>query len=125
MAWIKPPRGLIDIFDESLSDDPRVERRRLFGYPAAFVQGNLFGGLFQDRIFARLPGAQRATLEARYGPVEFELMPGRTMKAYAVLPDDIVADDAALAEILAQALSFTASLPPKAPKARKPRAGKA
>ena len=41
MAWKKAPAALIDLFGASLPDDPRIERRQMFGYPAAFVNGNL------------------------------------------------------------------------------------
>ena len=34
MAWEKAPRALVELFAESLPDDPRIERRKMFGYPA-------------------------------------------------------------------------------------------
>jgi hypothetical protein len=45
------------------------------------------------------------------------------MTAYAVIPDDVVADEAALAEVLAKAVAFTAALPPKARKPARKKAG--
>ena len=39
MAWVKASQGLMDLFAESLPDDPRVERRKMFGYPSIFVGG--------------------------------------------------------------------------------------
>jgi uncharacterized membrane protein len=50
-------------------------------------------------------------------------MAGRPMKDYALIPDEVLADEAALATALADAVAFTASLPPKEKKARKPKAG--
>jgi TfoX/Sxy family transcriptional regulator of competence genes len=111
MEWIKSPQGLIDLFAECLPDDPRIERRKMFGYPAAFVHGNMCAGLFGERMFARLSDQDRAALPG--GGSDFEPMPGRPMKAYAVIPDDVVADEAALAEVLARSAAFTAALPPK------------
>jgi TfoX/Sxy family transcriptional regulator of competence genes len=111
MEWIKSPQGLVDLFAECLPDDPRIERRKMFGYPAAFVHGNLCAGLFRDRVFARLSDEDRAALPG--GGDYFEPMPGRPMKAYAVIPDDVVVDEAALAEALAKAVAFTAALPAK------------
>jgi hypothetical protein len=81
MEWIKSPQGLIDLFVECLPDDPRIDRRKMFGYPPAFVNGNLCAGLFQDRVFARLADEDRAALPG--GGDYFEPMPGRPMKAYA------------------------------------------
>ena len=118
MAWTKSPQGLVDLFTESLPDDPRVERRKMFGYPSVFVGGNMCAGLFQDAMFARLSPQDVAQLsEAR----PFEPMPGRPMKGYVLVPDDVLADEAALATLLAQAVAFTATLPPKE---KKPKAAK-
>ena len=121
MDWIKSPQGLIDLFTECLPDDPRLERRKMFGYPAAFTHGNMVAGLFGDRVFARLSEPDRAALPG--GGDYFEPMPGRPMKAYAVIPDDVVADEAALAEVLAKAVAFTAALPPKVKKPARKKAG--
>ena len=122
MEWIKSPRGLIDLFTECLPDDPRLERRKMFGYPSVFVHGNLCAGLFRDMVFARLADADRAALPSGGGYLE--PLPGRPMKAYAVIPDDVVADEAALAEVLAKAVAFTAALPPKAKKPARKKAAR-
>jgi TfoX/Sxy family transcriptional regulator of competence genes len=111
MEWTKSPQGLIDLFTECLPDDARLERRKMFGYPAVFVHGNMCTGLFQDRVFARLSDADKAALPG--GGAYFEPMPGRPMKAYAVIPDEVVADETALAEVLAKAVALTAGLPAK------------
>lgn len=121
MEWIKSPQGLIDLFTECLPDDPRLERRKMFGYPVVFAHGNMCAGLFGERVFARLADDDRAALPG--GGDYFEPMPGRPMKAYAVIPDDVVADEAALAEVLAKAVAFTAALPPKAKKPARKKAG--
>ena len=120
MAWVKAPQALIDLFSESLPDDPRIERRKMFGYPAAFVQGNMCAGVFQDQVFARLSPADRAALPG--GGADFEPMAGRPMKGYALIPDDMLADESALAAELAKAVAFTASMPPKEKKAKKAKA---
>ena len=44
------------------------------------------------------------------------------MKDYALVPDDVLADEEALAAVLARAVEFTASLPPKEKKAKKAKA---
>lgn len=111
MAWAKSPQSLIDLFAESTPDDPRVERRKMFGYPAIFVGGNMCAGLFQDGMFARLAAGDRAALPGGGRP--FEPMPGRPMRDYVLVPDEIVADEGALAELIAKAVAFTATLAPK------------
>jgi TfoX/Sxy family transcriptional regulator of competence genes len=120
MAWEKAPRALVELFAESLPDDPRIERRKMFGYPAIFVHGNMCAGLFGDGMFARLSSTDRAALPG--GGAPFEPMPGRPMKDYALVPDDVLADEEALAAVLARAVEFTASLPPKEKKAKKAKA---
>lgn len=118
-TWRKPDPSLIDLFEEHLPHDPRIERRRMFGCPCAFVQGNMAAGVFQDLIFVRLATDARERLEAAYGPLPFEPMKGRASKRYMRLPDDLVADEEQVASLLAAAVNFTASLPPKEKAARK------
>jgi hypothetical protein len=91
----------------------------MFGYPAIFVQGNMCAGLFGEGMFARLSPADRAALPG--GGAPFEPMPGRPMKDYTLIPDDVLADEEALAATLAKAVSFTASLPPKEKKGKNAR----
>lgn len=117
MAWTKSPQSLVDLFAESLPHDPRVGRRKMFGYPAIFVGGNMCCGLFQDQMFARLSDADAAALPG--GAKPFEPMPGRPMRGYALIPDDVLADEARLAETLAKAVAFTAAMPVKEKKAKK------
>jgi TfoX/Sxy family transcriptional regulator of competence genes len=119
MAWIKAPQSLIDLFVESLPDDARIERRKMFGYPAIFVGGNMCSGLFQDQMFARLAPADADALPG--GAKPFEPMPGRPMKGYALIPDDVLADEARLTETLAKAVAFTAAMPPKEKKPKRPK----
>ena len=123
MTWTKAPQALVELFAESLPDDARIERRRMFGYPVAFVNGNLFAGLFGDSVFARMPPERWEALEREHGANALEPMPGRISRRYLGLPDAIVADEGALAEALAAAFVFTVALPPKVkkpPKARPP-----
>jgi hypothetical protein len=112
MPWTKSPQGLVELFAESLPHDPRIERRKMFGYPSIFVHGNMCAGLF-----ARLAPDDRTALPG--GGALFEPMPGRPMKDYTLIPDDVLADEEALAAVLAKAVSFTATLPPKEKKAKK------
>ncbi len=119
MAWTKSPQSLIDLFAESLPEDARVERRKMFGYPAIFVGGHMCAGLFADRMFARLAPEDRAALPR--GGEDFSPMQGRPMKGYVLVPDEILADEPALAVLLAKAVAFTASLPPKEKKAKAPK----
>lgn len=122
MAWRKSPPGLIAAFDAALPDDARVERRKMFGYPAAFAHGHLFTGLHQESLMVRLGEAQRTAL-MKVGGSPFEPMPGRTMREYVVVPAAIVADKRALTTWLKRGLVYVGSLPPKA-KAKRSKAAR-
>lgn len=85
----------------------------MFGYPAAFVGGNMSTGLHQDAWMVRLPEGARAELLALDGARVFEPMAGRPMREYVVLPPSVVGDDAALDLWVARSIAYAASLPAK------------
>lgn len=118
-SWRKSPQELIDLFDAALPSDPRVERRKMFGYPAAFVNGNMCCGLHQDDLVIKLSPAEREMLVADYGAQRFEPMPGRPMRAYLVAPRSLLAEREKLAAWLLRSVGYVAALPAKAPRARK------
>ena len=121
MAWTKSPKGLVDLFSLSLPDGPGLERRTMFGCPCAFANGNMFAGLLQDVTFVRLPPRLREALDAEFGVRHFEPTPGRPMRAYTVLPEEVVEDEDRYGEVLRAAYAFAAALPPRAKKERRPR----
>ena len=115
-SFRKSPPELIAAFDAALPDDPRIERRQMFGYPAAFTGGNLFAGLHEDDLLVRLAETERAKLLAEAGARVFEPMPGRPMREYVLVPPRFHADRRALRAWIARALEYTASLPAKSPR---------
>ena len=112
-SFEKSPPELVARFDSVAERVPEAQRRKMFGYPALFVGGNLVTGLFADTWMIRLPETDLAELLALPGATAFSPMPGRTMKGYATLPPDVVADDAALDAWLARAIEFGKALPAK------------
>ena len=116
MRFRKSPPELIAVFERAVPQEADIERRKMFGYPAAFVGGNMFMGLYQDDFVLRLGAADRAELLATPDTRPFEPMPGRQMKAYVVLSPAIVASAAALASCISKALAYGRSLPAKSPK---------
>ena len=111
--WSKSPPALVEAFAAALPDDPRVERRSMFGHPAAFANGQLFAGLHQDDLMVRLGETERAALLALPGAKPFAPMPGRVMREYAVVPAALHADRRALHAWLKKALAYACGLPPK------------
>jgi hypothetical protein len=88
-------------------------RRPMFGYPCAWVGGNMASGLFSTSWWVRLaPDRLAAVLDSGEGR-PFEVMPGRGMKGYAAMSDAILADEARVEAWVTEALEYTATLPPK------------
>ena len=112
-AFDKSPPELIERFEELARRLPVVERRKMFGYPALFLHGNLVTGLFASSWMIRLPDDARGELLTLPGARPFEPMPGRPMTGYAVLPDDVVADEELLETWIRRAIDHVATLPPK------------
>ena len=112
-SFEKSPPALVARFDALAVRFTEAQRRKMFGYPALFVGGNLATGLFADSWMVRLAPADLAALLARPGAAPFSPMPGRVMTGYATLPADVVQDDTALAAWVGRAVSFAATLPAK------------
>lgn len=120
-AFEKSPPRLVERFAAVLDrvETPGTERRKMFGYPCAFVGGHMATGLFANSWWVRLPEDELNAVLASGEGRPFEPMPGRPMRGYAVLPEAVVADDDAIDGWASRALAFTATLPPKARTARK------
>ena len=112
-SFEKSPPELVARFELAAARHPEAARRKMFGYPALFVGGNLATGLFADTWMVRLAPADLEALLALPGAAPFSPMPGRTMRGYATLPADVVADDPALDEWLRRSFAFTGTLPAK------------
>jgi TfoX/Sxy family transcriptional regulator of competence genes len=116
--WRKAPQGLVERFHEAVAGVDGLEVRKMFGYPAAFVGGNMTAGLHQESFIVRLPEAERAE-RLSDGWSVFEPMPGRPMREYLALPPEIVEDVDATRAWVERAVAYVRTLPPKAPQAPK------
>jgi hypothetical protein len=70
-------------------------------------------GLFAQEWWVRVSEPDRETLLALPGAHQFEVMPGRAMGRYVVMPPDVVADGEHLDSWINTAIVFTRTLPPK------------
>jgi len=113
--WKKSSEELVALFDAVLAGQPGAERRQMFGYPAAFVNGNMVTGLHQDDWMVRLGEKDRAALLAKGGRA-FEPMLGRPMREYVVLPKVVLGERRALAVWIRRGIDYTAALPAKTAK---------
>src|SRR4051812_4310495 len=98
-------------FRSLVEDLPGVEAKPMFGNLGAFVNGNMFAGLFGADIGVKLPEDDRAALLAiggrPFGPTE------RPMSGYVTLPPTQVHD------WMSTSLAHVSAMPPKKPKPTK------
>ena len=101
-------------FFESIvpTDHPGVTVRPMFGNTSAFVNGNMFMGVFGTDLLFRLPDGERSEIESEGGR-PFEPMPGRAMKEYVALPPSVVGKPSALAKWIDEARAHAETLPAK------------
>jgi TfoX/Sxy family transcriptional regulator of competence genes len=115
--WKKSPPELVSAFDALMVRCKKAERRSMFGYPAAFVNGNMFAGLHEDRLVLRLD--DDSAEEAReHGARDFEPMPGRAMKGWVAVPRAMVEDEL-IRGWLDQAFRHASRMPAKKARARR------
>ena len=121
VSWAKAPAALVEAFSAALNGFPDADRRPMFGYPAAFANGNMWTGLHATGWVIRLPDADRTELLGLEGAQRFEPMPGREMRGYALLPPAVIQNPAQLRGWLERAWMAALALPPKEAGARRRR----
>ena len=111
----KSPPELVERFGVVLDrvGGPEVKRRPMFGYPCAWIGGQMASGLFARTWWVRLAPQRLVEVQAAGDGGPFEVMPGRTMKGYAAMSDTVLADEARVEALVREALDYTATLPPK------------
>jgi hypothetical protein len=129
-SWECPARGrgridpapmdastaVIAAYEAALPDDPRVERKRMFGMPCAFVNRQMFFGTFDGTVVARVGPERVEVLAGKDGMRVFTPSADRAWPDYVQLDAD--ADPGLLRSLAAEALAWASKLPPKS---RKPR----
>jgi TfoX/Sxy family transcriptional regulator of competence genes len=104
-----PPADLVTRFQDATHKLKDAEHRKMFGFPAVFVHGNMFASLFNDSLILRLSPAEREAL-ATIGGSPFEPMPGRPMREYLAVPDKIIMSPEELTGWLIKARAYAAGL---------------
>lgn len=102
-------------FESLLPDDARVHVKPMFGNLGAFINDNMFMGLFGTDVGVKLPKSDEQALRQEgggpFGPAE------RPMSGYVSLPAGF--DEARAAPWIAKALVYVGGLPPKSKRASK------
>jgi TfoX/Sxy family transcriptional regulator of competence genes len=117
-AMPKPSEQAKAAFTRLVPDGPSVTLRPMFGNLAAFVNGNMFAGLFGEDLFLRLPEDESAKVR-KQGGRDFAPMAGRPMKGYVTVPSTWRGKPEAAKGWIATALELTGRMPPKVPAAKK------
>jgi TfoX/Sxy family transcriptional regulator of competence genes len=108
------------LFESLLPDDPRVQKKPMFGHLAGFVNGNMFAGTFGEDLIVKLPPADRDELLSIDGAAPF-CPSGRPMGGYVTLPRAWKSQRELAREWIERGYAFVATLPPKVPKPKKPK----
>jgi TfoX/Sxy family transcriptional regulator of competence genes len=118
--WRKAPEQVVKLFDELVKVlPPDVERRKMFGYPCIFANGQLCAGVHQENIMFRLSEDDRKTFIAAEGATQFEPMPGRPMKEYVTFPQRLFDTPDKMIGWLEKSVAYTKGLPPKPEKKKR------
>ena len=109
----RPDKETVDLFRSLAPEDDRVTIRPMFGNISAFVNGNMFFGVFGNDLFVRLSDQGKAELLKNEGASMLEPMRGKPMKDYVVLPKIWKTNPRALRSWISKSLEWSSKLPPK------------
>jgi len=108
----KPDQQLVDQYLELVSNFDSLVQKKMFGCPCSFINGNMFFGVVEEKMFLRMGSGLRSEILAKY-PGQYFAPRGRIMKEYIVIPPDIVSDTTSLLQLVKEAYEDVAALPPK------------
>jgi TfoX/Sxy family transcriptional regulator of competence genes len=123
MSMPKPSEQAKAAFSKLVPGEPAVTMKPMFGNLAAFVNGNMFAGLFGEDLFVRLPDDESAIVR-KQGGRDFEPMPGHAMKGYITVPSTWRTKPDAVVIWIKRSLELTRKMPAKVPGAKKAAAKK-
>jgi TfoX/Sxy family transcriptional regulator of competence genes len=109
----RPDKESVDLFQSLVPKDDQVTVRPMFGNISAFVNGNMFFGVFGSDLFVRLSSEDQLDLLKNKGSAMLEPMKGKPMKDYIVLPRIWRAKPEALRSWISKSLEWSSKLPPK------------
>jgi TfoX/Sxy family transcriptional regulator of competence genes len=113
--FTKSPPELVSRFGAVLDRHaaPDLVRKQMFGYPGAWIGGNMLTGLFAEEWWVRVSEGDREALLAMPGAHPLEVMPGKAMGTSVTLPPEVVMSDPEIDRWLTRAIEYARALPPK------------
>lgn len=109
----KPDKASVALFKSLVPEDPKITVRPMFGNISAFVNGNMFFGVFGNDLFVRLSAEDQAELLKKKGASNLEPMKGRPMKDYIILPQAWKDEKQTMRAWISKSLDWSSKLPPK------------
>jgi TfoX/Sxy family transcriptional regulator of competence genes len=106
-------------FTRLVPDEPAITLKPMFGQLSAFVNGNMFCGLFGEELVVRLPDTE-ITAVKKQGGRDFEPMAGHKMGGYVMVPGDWRAKPAPALALIKRSLALTRAMPSKAANKKTP-----
>jgi TfoX/Sxy family transcriptional regulator of competence genes len=103
----------MDLFRSLVPEDDRVTIRPMFGNISAFVNGNMFFGIFGNDLFVRLSIEDQVEILKNKGASMLEPMKGRPMKDYIVMPKIWMDRPDTVRSWISKSLEWSSKLPPK------------
>src|SRR5438094_5992952 len=85
MKMPKPSEDAKAAFARLVPDEPAVTLRPMFGQLSAFVNGNMFCGIYGEELMLRLPADEGEALK-KQGGRDFEAVGGHKMGGEGVVP---------------------------------------
>jgi len=119
MKLPRPTEDAKAAFTKLVPDEPAITLKPMFGQLSAFVNGNMFCGLFGDDLVIRLPEAEISAVK-KQGGRDFEPMAGHKMGGYVMVPGDWRAKPAPAVALIKRSLAVTRAMPAKKPKSKTP-----
>lgn len=108
MAW---DEGLAQLLRDDLAGEP-VREQKMFGGLAFLLNGHMVAGIHKGGAMFRAGKPNEALALAVPGTGRMT-MAGRAMPGMITLSDDAAADDGRRGRLMAMALDFVRTLPPK------------
>ena len=109
----KPSEEAKAAFARVVPDEPAVTLKPMFGQMSAFVNGNMFCGIYGEELVVRLPPAEIEAVKNQGGR-DFEPVAGHKMGGYVVVPGNWRVK--APAALIKRALEVTRKMPAKVAK---------
>jgi TfoX/Sxy family transcriptional regulator of competence genes len=112
MKMPRPSEEAKAAFSKLVADEPAITLKPMFGQLSAFVNGNMFCGIYGEELMVRLPEGEIAAVK-KQGGRDFEPVPGHKMGGYVIVPGDWRTRPAPAATLIKKALAHARAMPAK------------